>query len=136
MEHIGSTAVPGLAAKPIIDTLVEIDGLEDDADYGSSLEAAGYALRVREPGHRMVRTPARDVHVHISPSGSDDVRRHLTFRDWLRFHPEDRELYERTKQELAVRPWRDMNYHAEAKTPVIEEIMARARSSGTGDPPR
>ena len=136
IEHIGSTAVPGLAAKPIIDILVEIDDLEDDAGYVPSLAVVGYVLRVREPDHRMFRTPARDVHVHIWPSGSDDVRRHLTFRDWLRFHPEDRQLYERTKQELAVRSWPDMNYYAEAKTPVIEEIMTRARSSGTADLPR
>jgi GrpB-like predicted nucleotidyltransferase (UPF0157 family) len=127
IEHIGSTAVPGLAAKPIIDILVEMDDLEDDAGYGSSLEAAGYVLRVREAGHRMFRTPARDVHVHIWPSGSEDVRRHLIFRDWLCSHPDDRQLYERTKRELAGRPWRDMNYYADAKTPVIDEILGRAR---------
>jgi GrpB-like predicted nucleotidyltransferase (UPF0157 family) len=131
IEHFGSTAVPDLAAKPIVDILVEIDDIENDAEYRSSLEAAGYALRVLEPQHRMYRTSARDVHVHIWPSGSDGVRRHLAFRDWLRSHPEDRQLYERTKQELAARPWRDMNYYAEAKTPVIEEIMSRARSPGT-----
>jgi GrpB-like predicted nucleotidyltransferase (UPF0157 family) len=127
MEHIGSTAVPGLAAKPIIDVLVEMDDPEDDAGYGSSLEAAGYVLRVREAGHRMFRTRGRDVHVHIWPSGSEDVRRHLMFRDWLRSHPDDRQLYERTKRELAGRPWRDMNYYADAKTPVIDEILGRAR---------
>jgi GrpB-like predicted nucleotidyltransferase (UPF0157 family) len=104
-----------------------MDDLEDDAGYGSSLEAAGYVLRVREAGHRMFRTPARDVHVHIWPSGSEDVRRHLMFRDWLRSHPDDRQLYERTKRELAGRPWRDMNYYADAKTPVIDEILGRAR---------
>jgi len=126
IEHIGSTAVPGLAAKPIVDILVEMDDTEDETGYRGALEAAGYRIRVREPGHRMFRTPARDVHVHVWPTGSFEVYRHLAFRDWLRAHPDDRRLYERTKQQLASRPWRDMNYYAEAKTPVIEEIMARA----------
>jgi len=129
IEHIGSTAVPGLAAKPIVDILVEMDDVEDESSYLGALEAAGYRLRVREPGHRMFRTPARDVHVHLWPTGSADVDRHVAFRDWLRAHPEDRRLYERTKLELASRPWRDMNYYAGAKTPVIEEIMGRARSA-------
>ena len=132
IDHIGSTAVPGLAAKPIVDILVEIDRFEEDAGYCESLQAAGYELRVQETNHRMFRTPARDVHVHIWPAGSEDVARHLVFRDWLRCHPEDRRLYERTKRELAARPWPDMNYYAEAKGPVIGEILARARSSAEG----
>jgi GrpB-like predicted nucleotidyltransferase (UPF0157 family) len=130
IEHIGSTAVPGLAAKPIVDILVEIDRLDEDPGFCDSLQEAGYELRVREPDHRMFRTPARDVHVHFWLTGSDDIARHLVFRDWLRTHPEDRRLYERTKRELATRFWPDMNYYAEAKTPVIAEITARARSSG------
>jgi GrpB-like predicted nucleotidyltransferase (UPF0157 family) len=132
IEHIGSTAVPGLAAKPIVDILVEMDEVEDESGYLGQLEAAGYQIRVREPRHRMFRTPARDVHVHLWPTGSAEVQRHLAFRDWLRAHPEDCQLYQRTKQALAARPWRDMNYYAEAKTPVIEEIMGRALSAGGG----
>ena len=132
IEHMGSTAVPGLAAKPIVDILVEINDIEDESSYVGALQAAGYQIRVREPGHRMFRTPARDVHVHLWPNGSDEVYRHIAFRDWLRAHPADRRLYEQTKQQLASRSWPDMNYYAEAKTPVIDEIMARARTAGGG----
>jgi GrpB-like predicted nucleotidyltransferase (UPF0157 family) len=126
VEHIGSTAVPGLAAKPIIDVLVEVDDPDDEAGYREPLECAGYQLRVREPGHRMFRTTTRNVHVHLWRAGGPDVERYLTLRDWLRSHPEDRKLYEQVKRSLAGRNWRDMNYYAEAKGPVIAEIMARA----------
>jgi len=121
VEHIGSTSVPGLAAKPIVDILVAVADVEDTAD----LEAAGYVLRVREPGHRMLRTPELDVHVHLWPTGSDDVRRHLAFRDRLRASPEDRSAYERLKRELARREWDDINHYAEAKGALIREILNR-----------
>jgi GrpB-like predicted nucleotidyltransferase (UPF0157 family) len=130
IEHIGSTAVAGLAAKPIIDILVTVDDVEDEARYVPALEACGYVLRVREPGHRMFRTPARDVHVHVWRSGSDDERRHLLFRDWLRGNAPDRELYEQTKRELARRSWADMNDYADAKTAVIVAILQRAAPTG------
>ena len=65
IEHIGSTSVPGLAAKPIIDIVVTVDDITAEEDYLDGLLAAGYELRVREPGHRLVRTPTRDVHVHV-----------------------------------------------------------------------
>jgi GrpB-like predicted nucleotidyltransferase (UPF0157 family) len=86
IDHIGSTSVPGLAAKPIVDVLVAVDGVLDEG-ITSLVELVGYVLRVREPGHRMVRTPERDVHVHLWRAESDDVRRHLLFRDWLRVDP-------------------------------------------------
>ncbi len=124
IEHIGSTAVPGLAAKPIVDILVAVEDPEDEEAYVPALEGAGYVLRVREPGHRMFRTPGRDVHVHVWRSGSDDERRLLVFRDRLRRNPEDRLEYERTKRELVGR-WRDMNYYARAKSDVIDRIMER-----------
>ncbi len=124
IEHIGSTAVPGLAAKPIVDILVAVEDPEDEEAYVPALEGAGYVLRVREPGHRMFRTPGRDVHVHVWRSGSDDERRLLVFRDRLRRNPEDRLEYERTKRELAGR-WSDMNYYAGAKSDVIDRIMER-----------
>jgi GrpB-like predicted nucleotidyltransferase (UPF0157 family) len=65
VEHIGSTAVPGLAAKPIVDVLLTVADVDDEAGYVGPLEAAGFVLRVREPGHRMFRTPERDVHLHV-----------------------------------------------------------------------
>jgi GrpB-like predicted nucleotidyltransferase (UPF0157 family) len=127
IEHIGSTSVPDLAAKPIIDVLVEVDDPGREEDYAGALEATGFELRVREPRHRMFRTPAHDVHLHVWPTGCKESSDYLTLRDWLRAHAEDRHLYESTKRELAGRQWRDMNYYAEAKGPVIAEIMARAR---------
>ena len=127
VEHIGSTAVPGLAAKPIVDILVEVDDPEAEDSFRAALEQAGYELRVREAGHRMFRTPARDVHVHLWRAGSAEVADYLLLRDWLRAHADDRLSYERAKRELAGRPWPDMNYYAEAKSPVIARIMGRAR---------
>ena len=126
VEHVGSTAVPGLAAKPVIDVMVTVDDPEDEGAFVPRLEGVGYELRVREPGHRMLRTPARDVHVHIWTSGTDDERRHVLFRDWLRSHPEERRAYEAAKRDLAGR-WRDTNYYARAKGPFIDGVLDRAR---------
>jgi GrpB-like predicted nucleotidyltransferase (UPF0157 family) len=125
VEHIGSTAVPGLMAKPIVDVLVAVADPEAP-EVRSALERAGYVLRVDEPGHRMFRTPARDVHVHVWPAGGAEVDRHLAFRERLRASEADRRLYERRKRELAARDWEDMNHYAEAKAPVVEAILARA----------
>jgi GrpB-like predicted nucleotidyltransferase (UPF0157 family) len=128
IDHVGSTSVPGLAAKPIVDIQVTVDDPEDDPGFSLALERLGYELRVREPRHRMFRTEAHDVQVHVWAAGSDDERRHVLFRDWLRVDEADRRLYEDTKRRLAGRRWRDINYYAEAKSPVIVEIMARAES--------
>ena len=125
IEHVGSTSVPGLAAKPIIDIVVVPAGPIGDAV--APLETAGYVLRVRESGHRMLRTPTRDVHVHLW-SDAGEVRRHLLFRDWLREDAADRERYAAVKRELATREWGDMNDYADAKSPVITEITARAEA--------
>lgn len=129
IEHVGSTAVPGLAAKPVVDILVAVDDPDDDRSHHPALQGIGLELRVREPAHRMYRTPTRDVHVHLWAVGSDHVVRHLVFRDWLRDHADDRQRYEEVKRALAGRTWRDMNYYAEAKTGVIAEIMGRATAA-------
>ena len=128
IEHIGSTSVPGLAAKPIVDILVVVRDITAEEDYLNQLLAAGYELRVREPGHRMVRTPARDVHIHILEPDDPARSEYLLLRDHLRADDTDRELYERTKRDLAARDWPDMNAYADAKTEVIEAIMRRART--------
>ena len=126
IDHIGSTSIPGLVAKPVIDIDVSVADPDDEAGYLPALESAGSRLRVREPGHRMVRTANRDVHVHICRSGSDWERRHLLFRDWLRHDARDRQAYAVLKQSLAQRDWQDMNAYASAKGPLIEQITARA----------
>lgn len=131
IEHVGSTSVPGLDAKPIVDLQVAVAasaaGL-DEAALTPPMSALGYELRVREPAHLMYRTPARDVHVHVWVAGSDDERRHLLFRDWLRRTPADRALYAATKHALAKRDWDDVNDYAAAKSAVIAEITARAEA--------
>jgi len=127
IAHIGSTSVPGLGAKPIIDILVAVDDVTDPL-VTTALVTAGFPLRVLEPGHRMCRTPGRDVHVHLWPRGSDDVRRHLLFRDWLRHDADDRARYEAVKRDLARRDWADMNDYADAKSEVVGEITVRAEA--------
>jgi GrpB-like predicted nucleotidyltransferase (UPF0157 family) len=131
IEHIGSTSVPRLAAKPIIDVLVTVGDITAEEDYLNQLLDAGYELRVREPGHRLVRTPVRDVHVHVLEVGDEAADEYLQLRNHLRTHPEDRDLYERTKRALIDQDWPDMNAYAEAKTEVIAEIKERARKSHT-----
>ncbi|HEX3722504.1 MAG TPA: GrpB family protein [Nitrolancea sp.] len=126
IEHVGSTSVPGLAAKPIIDILVTLDDVEQDDALISDFEAAGYPLRVHEPGHRMFRTPERDVHIHVFDDGASDVAHQLLLRERLRRSESDRALYAATKRELAEREWSDMNYYADAKSNVIREILIRA----------
>jgi GrpB-like predicted nucleotidyltransferase (UPF0157 family) len=133
IEHIGSTSVPGLAAKPIIDILVEVPDSADEAAYLPQLEAAGYVLRVREPEwneHRMFRNPEKEVHIHVYTAGCPEIERYLTFRDRLRRNTGDRHRYERTKRELAGKEWSDMNEYAQAKTEVVESIIAEAQAAG------
>lgn len=125
IEHVGSTAVPGLAAKPIVDLLVTVADPEDES-LVAPIEAAGYELRVREPAHRMFRTPERDVHVHLWAADDVEVDRLLRFRDRLRVSPQDRAAYAELKRELARRSWPDMNAYADAKGPMIESILSRA----------
>jgi GrpB-like predicted nucleotidyltransferase (UPF0157 family) len=134
IEHIGSTSVPGLAAKDIIDILVEVDDPDGETSYRCALEGTGLVLRVREARHAMFRSRARDVHVHAWPTGSDEAADYLILRDWLRTHPADRLLYESTKAALATRSWPDMNYYAEAKGPIIAQIMRRAKDTGAPAP--
>ena len=133
IEHVGSTSVPGLAAKPIIDILVVVTDSADESAYLPQLEAAGYVLRVREPDwneHRMFRTPEADVHVHVYSASCPEIERNLTFRDRLRRNGDDRTRYEQTKRELAAKEWPDMNAYAEAKTEVIESILAASQAAG------
>jgi misacylated tRNA(Ala) deacylase len=129
VEHIGSTSVPGLGAKPIVDILVVVADADDEDAFRGAFEAAGYALRVREPRHRMFRTPERDVHVHVYGAGDEEISGYLRFRNWLRRNPDDRRAYEALKRDLAKRDWNDMNAYANAKTDLVEEIKARAMNT-------
>lgn len=133
IEHAGSTSVPGLPAKPIIDILLQVEDTASEFTYVPHLEAVGYALRVREPEwleHRLLRRRGEphDVNLHVfSPRyATDEIDRMLTFRDWLRTHETDRNLYAATKRELSTRDWRYVQDYADAKSEVVRQILARA----------
>jgi GrpB-like predicted nucleotidyltransferase (UPF0157 family) len=130
LEHVGSTSVPGLAAKPRIDMLLVVADSAGEPAYVPALEAAGYVLRIREPDwyeHRMFNRADTALNLHVFSVGCPEIDRMLLFRGWLRGHPADRQLYERTKRELARREWKYTQNYADAKTAVVEEILARAR---------
>lgn len=129
IEHVGSTSVPGLAAKPVIDVVLVVGNAADEPSYVPPLEAAGYVLHKREPDwheHRFFKATDSDVHLHVFSEGCPEVGRMLLFRDQLRADPADRELYLRTKRSLAQRQWRRAQEYADAKGPVVQEILARA----------
>jgi GrpB-like predicted nucleotidyltransferase (UPF0157 family) len=132
LDHVGSTSVPGLAAKPLIDINLVVDDTTDEAAYVPKLKGLGYVLRVREPDwyeHRLLRGYDPPVNLHVFPPGCEEIGRMLVFRDWLRTNDEDRELYARTKRELAAKEWKYVQNYADAKTAVVEEILARANAT-------
>ena len=128
IEHIGSTSVPQLAAKPIIDVLVVVTDVEDETTFVPPMVDAGFMLRVREARHRMFRTPGRDVHIHVYSRGDQAIADYLDLRDWLRIDESDRTRYADVKRELAQRSWSDMNHYADAKSAVIQAVLGRARA--------
>ncbi len=130
LEHVGSTSVAGLAAKPIIDMLMAVEDSADEGAYVPPMERAGYILRIREPGwyqHRLFKGPDTNINLHVFSRGCPEIERMLLFRDWLRSNDAERELYQRVKRELAQREWKYVQNYADAKTEVVEAIIARAR---------
>jgi len=96
-----------------------------------ALEAEGYALRIREPEwyeHRVLKKTEPKVNLHVFPAGCEEIDRMLAFRDHLRTNDADRELYERTKRELASRHWAYAQDYADAKSAVVAEIVSRAEA--------
>ena len=129
VEHVGSTSVPGLAAKPIIDILLAVPDSSDEPAYVPALEAAGYVLRIREPDwfeHRLFKGPDTDINLHVFTVGAAETDRMLLFRDRLRTNDADRDAYLQVKRDLATRTWRDVQHYADAKTAIVEQIIARA----------
>jgi GrpB-like predicted nucleotidyltransferase (UPF0157 family) len=129
LEHAGSTSVPGLPAKPIIDMVLEVPDSADEHAYVPALEAGGYRLSIREPDwyeHRLFKGPDTNVNLHVFSAGCEEVGAMLRFRDHLRGNPEDLELYASAKRELAGRDWKYVQQYADAKTEVVREILARA----------
>jgi GrpB-like predicted nucleotidyltransferase (UPF0157 family) len=129
LEHVGSTSVPGLVAKPIIDILLVVRDSADEPSYVPALTGAGYRLVIREPDwleHRLFKGPDTDINMHVLTAGADEVDRMLRFRDRLRTDAGDRELYARTKRTLAKQQWRHVQHYAQAKSEVVEQILQRA----------
>jgi GrpB-like predicted nucleotidyltransferase (UPF0157 family) len=131
VHHVGSTSVPGLAAKPVVDIVLLVGDSADESAYVPQLEAVGYVLQLREPDwweHRLLKDHNPDVQIHVFTVGSSEVERMLLFRDRLRSHIEERDLYERTKRELAARQWVYTQDYADAKSSVVEGVIARANA--------
>ena len=132
LEHVGSTSVPGLPAKPLLDILLVVADPTDEAAYVPALEAQGYRLHIREPEwhqHRLLKGVAPDVNLHVFGPDSSEAERMLRFRDWLRAHDADRDRYAHAKRELASRQWKYVQFYADAKSEVVEAILARAAAA-------
>lgn len=140
LEHVGSTSVPGLAAKPVIDIVLVVADTVEEQEYVASLEQAGYVLRIREPDwfeHRLFKGPDTNVNVHVFSQGCSEVDRMLLFRDWLRSNEADRERYEHAKRELAQQDWKYVQNYADAKTAIVRQILdgtTRDRSRSASSP--
>ncbi|WP_059105791.1 GrpB family protein [Shouchella shacheensis] len=131
VEHVESTSVPGLCAKPIIDILLVVTDSADEMTYVPDLERFGYTLRIREPEwfeHRMFKGPDTDLNLHVLSKGASEVDRMLRFRNWLRTNQFDREEYADVKRNLAQREWRHVQHYADAKNSIVQEIMERANA--------
>jgi len=129
LEHVGSTSIPGMSAKPIIDILLGVADPADEAAYLPALTAQGYRLHLREPGwyqHRVMKGDEPLVNLHVLPAECPEIARMVGFRDRCRAYPEEFELYLSTKRELAARTWRLVQHYANAKSEVVEAIIARA----------
>lgn len=129
IEHVGSTAVPGLPAKPTVDVQVSVHHLDDEKAYVPPLEDLGLQLRSRDLYHRFFRPRAdrpRDVHVHVCAVGSVWESDHLRFRDYLRLHPEACQRYAEAKRAAAAMWSDDRLAYTDAKTEVILDILRRA----------
>jgi len=129
IEHVGSTSVPELPAKPIIDILLAVAESNNEPQYAGALEAAGYRLHIREPGwyeHRLFKGPENGVNLHVFSAGCPEIEGMVRFRNWLRTNKDDRELYARTKRALAEQGWKYTQNYADAKSTVIEKIISRA----------
>ena len=115
VEHIGSTSVPGLAAKLVIDLLLVVADIDDEDCYVVPLESIGPLLRVREHEHRMLRTTELTYRVHVLPPETAEQTHYLNLCDWLRVSAADHDLYASTKRTLSASKWSDMNHYADAR---------------------
>lgn len=136
LEHVGSTAAPGLAAKPVIDIHLAVADSADEAAYRQALEGAGYRFQHAAPDwfeHRLFKGLDPEVNLHVFSTGCPELDRCKTFRDWLRRSPDDVALYAAAKRELARRNWTHVNDYAMAKSAVVRAIMERAQPASVTD---
>ena len=132
LEHVGSTSVPGLPAKPIIDIDLTVADPDREQDYVPALETIGFLLSIREPwwyGHRALRSDELACNLHVFGFDSPEPVRHRIFRDWLRGNPEERDRYAAAKRQAASQANAEgehvMQYNAR-KEQVLREIYHRA----------
>ena len=130
LDHIGSTAVPGLAAKPIVDVQISVERLEPVEPFRSPLEAAGFvywAANTERTKRYFREAPGqRRTHVHVRRAGSFSEQFALLFRDFLRADPAAAQDYGQRKLVLAARFTNDRHGYLEAKPPIIWEVLRRA----------
>jgi GrpB-like predicted nucleotidyltransferase (UPF0157 family) len=134
LEHVGSTAVPGLAAKPIIDLQVCVDSIQPRKRYVGSLEKLGYLFvpAPESPDFHFFAKPAarpRTHHVHVCAAGSEHESRHIAVRDFLRAHPDEAARYAALKREVAARNPRDRLAYIDGKNEYVTALEARALGS-------
>jgi UDP-glucose-4-epimerase GalE len=137
VDHVGSTSVPGLPAKPVIDILLVVRDSSDEAAYVPAMEAAGYRLVIREPEwheHRVFKGPDTNINLHTFSPGSGEIGRMVGFRDHLRRNDADRDLYHAEKRRLAAQVWEYVQHYADAKSEVVEGIIKRAGLAGPETP--
>lgn len=132
IDHVGSTAVPGLPAKPVLDLTITVRDSTREQDYLPPLVSAGFALAIREPEwfeHRMLQGAHPATNLHVFSRCCPELERMRTFRNWLRVSEADAALYAETKRALAQRAWLSVEQYAEAKRSVIDAILTRALAS-------
>lgn len=132
IEHVGSTSVPGISAKPIIDIVLAVADSNDEPSYVPPMECEGFKLTAREPdwfAHRFFKALAAEAHIHVFTQGCEEIERMILFRDWLRANARDRVKYEQTKKELACRTWKYVQNYADAKSDIVREILGRAAAT-------
>jgi GrpB-like predicted nucleotidyltransferase (UPF0157 family) len=129
LEHVGSTSVPGLCAKPVIDVVLAVENSADEAAYLPPLGTVGITMQFREPEwfeHRLLRASVIQTNIHVFTAGCEEIGRMLLFRDWLREREDERRRYERAKRGLALRTWKDVQAYADAKSEIVTAILSRA----------
>jgi GrpB-like predicted nucleotidyltransferase (UPF0157 family) len=129
IDHMGSTAIPGIDSKPVIDILVLVESYDPEAAYRIALESLGYVFGHREEWHVFFEGDpiGMSTQVHVVEESAEDSRMMVTFRDYLRSHPDEARRYEQLKHTLADR-YSDGNEYADAKSEYVRGVVRRAQS--------